>query len=338
MKPISSAIKSRIIFLLRSNHSTHDIASQTGVSQSTVARIRKMEGINVSANRTGRPRVLTVQDERSIVRAVSTGKHSNAVEAQRQLDTESGVRVSADTVRRVLKRNGLCARVKTRKPLLRPRHLRQRLAFARKYANWTVDDWKRVIWSDETKINVFGSDGRQYCYRRPGERIQPHHVQPTVKHGGGSLMLWGCFTSAGVGYACRIDGGMDAELYQSILQDDLLGTVEWFALERNEIYFQHDNDPKHTARSTKQWLSDNEIRVLDWPAQSPDLNPIEHLWRHLKQRLAAYDNPPKGVHDLWERVEKEWEAIDPDYCARLVASMPARMAAVLKAKGGYTKW
>ena len=80
------------------------------------------------------------------------------------------------------------------------------------------------------------------------------------------------------------------------------------------------------------------MEVLVWPAQSPDLNPIEHLWEYLKRRLAEYETPPKGILELWERVQAEWEKIEASVCQGLVESMPRRVEAVLKAKGGYTKY
>ena len=75
-----------------------------------------------------------------------------------------------------------------------------------------------------------------------------------------------------------------------------------------------------------------------WPAQSPDLNPIEHLWTHLKKKLAEYEQPPKEILELWERAEAEWNKIDKEVCQNLIESMPRRIEAVIGAKGGYTKY
>lgn len=239
------------------------------------------------------------------------------------------------TIRNTLKQEGLRAAVKVKKPFLSKAHRRRRLEFALEHQHWTLDDWRRVIWSDETKINRVGSDGRVWGWKKAGSEQQ---VKGTLKFGGGSLMVWGCMTPQGVGYMCKIDGRMDAELYTRILQDDLLATVEFYGLDREELIFQQDNDPKHTSCKASKWFKDNNINVLKWPAQSPDLNPIEHLWSHLKRQLAASEAPPAGIHELWDQVQAEWEKIPPEVCVGLIESMPRRIKAVIKAKGGNTKY
>ena len=122
---------------------------------------------------------------------------------------------------------------------------------------------------------IWGSDGCKYYWSRPGDSLKPHHIDVTVKHGGGSLMMWGCMTYDGPNYACQIyDGTMDSELYQHILDTSLSDTMEYYGYNWSEMYFQHDGDPKHRSKSTIKWLKDNNVRYIDdWPAQSPDLNP-----------------------------------------------------------------
>lgn len=98
-------------------------------------------------------------------------------------------------------------------------------------------------------------------------------------------------------------------------------------------------DPKHTAKSVKEWLATQNFQVLQWPAQSPDLNPIENLWAYLKFHLTSdFNSPPSSLKVLWERVEEIWNKIPLDYCESLVRSMPKRLLAVKKAKGLWTKY
>ena len=131
---------------------------------------------------------------------------------------------------------------------------------------------------------------------------------------------------------------MDVDIYCQILDDDLQKTIEYYGLEVDNIIFQQDNDSKHTSGLAKQWFKDDGIDVLLWTPQSPDLNPIEHLWEILKRGLASYERAPGGILELWERVQDEWEKIDIEICQKLIESLPKRVEAVIKAKGGYTKY
>jgi hypothetical protein len=139
----------------------------------------------------------------------------------------------------------------------------------------------------------------------------------------------------------RIDAKVTSNIYRNVLQDHLLP----FANEAREIgwVFMQDNDPKqgspHMARSSKlmkQWFLDNEITVLDHPPQSPDLNPIEHLWEELKRR--AKGKKFRNRDEAWAFYSAEWKKIPTETLNKLVTSMPSRSRAVYAAKGFATKY
>jgi hypothetical protein len=87
-------------------------------------------------------------------------------------------------------------------------------------------------------------------------------------------MVWRCLLWDGPGFATKIEGRMDAELYTAILEDELQQTMEWYGLETEDVIFQQDNEPKHTSKKARKWFNEHGYQVLQWPAQSPDLNPI----------------------------------------------------------------
>ena len=103
-----------------------------------------------------------------------------------------------------------------------------------------------------------------------------------------------------------------------ILDHHLFQSIEDLEIPADEAIFQQDNNPKHTSKMAQKWFSENQIKVLDCPAQSPDLNPIEHTWNHLKKQLQKSSSPLKGVLELWERVEVEWPKIEPEECQKLI--------------------
>lgn len=343
MKKLPEDKRKSAILLLQNGHTLREVADKLSIGRGSVARIKEEAKLELPKSKGGRPRVLSPANEIYCIQQVTRKRVPDAVKVTKGLENDLGIKCHPETVRRVLRRKGLDAIEKPKKPLLKDKHVKARLAWCLAHKDWTQDDWRRVIWSDETKINRFNSDGRQWVWVRSNEELQNHHCKLTVKHGGGGIMLWSAITYAGVGWICRISGNMDKTLYKEILEDDLEQTIahtcEKLGLRRDQVIFQHDNDPKHTSKSVKEYLEQQSYKVMEWPSQSPDLNPIENMWSLLKRRLNDFESAPKGMEDLNERVTKVWyEQISPEECRKVIDSMPKRIKACIKAKGRWTKY
>ncbi len=203
-----------------------------------------------------------------------------------------------------------------------------------KEKNWTVAQWSKVLFSDESKFCIsFGNQGPR-VWRKGGEAHSPSCMKSSVKFPQ-SVMIWGAMSSAGVGPLCFLKTNVTAPVYQEILEHFMLPSADQLFKDADFI-FQQDLAPAHTAKSTKSWLNDHGVAVLDWPANSPDLNPIENLWGIVKRKMR--NKRPKHADELKAIVKETWASIPPQQCHKLITSMPRRIEAVIKAKGAPTKY
>jgi DDE superfamily endonuclease len=147
-------------------------------------------------------------------------------------------------------------------------------------------------------------------------------------------MLWVCFTRNGVGPLHRVVGNMDQHMYKGIIENIMLPHAKR-KMGRDWI-FQQDNDPKHTSGLVKGAMAQKNIRLLEWPSQSPDLNPIEYFWEEFDRSCKG--RKPKNQNHLFEMLKQKCYNIPISVLIKLVDSMPRRCEAVIAAKGFPTKY
>ena len=220
-----------------------------------------------------------------------------------------------------------------------------RLKWARKYQTWRLNHWEHVIWSDECYIFIGDTKGTVYVTRRPDEVLDDDCTIKTFSQSPIRVMIWACFAYGYKGPLVVLDypggpgGGMNSERYiEQVLSEDFKHFYGSVKRHRRYAIFQQDGAKCHTSKMTMQWLSKNSIKLFPHPASSPDLNPIENLWHTLKQHVRSREHPPTSLSELKQAVREAWDSISIDEINALVKSMPERVQAVLKAKGGHTKY
>ncbi len=247
--------------------------------------------------------------------------------------------ISERTTRRTLKQMGYSSRRPHRVPLLSAKNRKRRLQFAQAHQNWTIEDWKNVAWSDESRFLLRHSDGRVRIWRKEHESMDPSCLVSKVQAGGGGVMVWGIFSWHTLCPLVTIEHRLNATAYLSIVADHVhlfMTTV----YPSSDGYFQQDNAPRHKAPIISDWFleHDNEFTLLKWPPQSPDLNPMEHLWDVVEREIHIMDVQPTNLQQLRDAVMSIWTKICEECFQHLVESMPRRIKAVLKAKGGPTRY
>lgn len=296
----------------------------------------KKDGLEMPPPRVGRPPILTERNGRYLLRTLKENRQTNIKELHDNFTQTANVKVSVRTVQRYLHEQGFFGRAGVRKPFVTEVNRKKRFSWAKERKDWG-EEWKNIIWSDESKFELFKGSGRRWVWRRPHEKYDVECLIPTFKSGQDGIMVWGCFTYNGLGPLVRLEGRINAAAYIDVLDDHLLGFIDNLG-DEEEYLFQEDNAPIHTARVTTEWKRDNDIETLPWPAQSPDMNPIENLWDELERQVRARKPLPKNREELWSVLQEEWGKIEIHKLQNLVNSMPNRIKAVLNSKGNPTKY
>ena len=255
----------------------------------------------------GRRRKTRTYADRILQRKVRTNRRKSVSSVKAEVVNELIVIVSKLTVRRRLHEVSLYGRVARKKPYVNKINRHKHLEYAKNYREKPLGFWNKVLWSDESKFNLFGSDGKVVVWHSPKEAFVAECTIPTVKHGVGNVKCCRCFSSSGVGRLIFIDDNMTGESSREILENNLLKSVEKLRMSDDWI-FQHDNDPKHRAAIVTNWLDRNGVERVHWPLFSLDLDPVEHLWDEVERQLKK--KQPKSQNELKESLIEVWHGIE----------------------------
>ncbi|CAI2347796.1 unnamed protein product [Caenorhabditis sp. 36 PRJEB53466] len=289
-KNISQDIRKAMVIGFRSGCSKDVLAQQFTCSKRAIEKVLKQfrdEGALVERKSPGRPRITSKNVDRNIVRASREDPQRSSTDIQMIVKSPNEVTPSLRTVGRRLQHAGLHGRRPAKKPSISKKNRIARVAWAKAHLHWGRQEWANHVFSDESKFNLFGTDGIKWIRRPVGCRFDPSYQLQ-------NRQAWRWFS----------DG--------------------------------QDNDPKHTSKHIKDWFRRRHVNLLDWPSQSPDLNPIEHLWEHVERQLRGIR--ASNANQKFDQLQFVWQAIPMSVIHTLLDSMPKRCQAVIDAKGYPTKY
>lgn len=238
----------------------------------------------------------------------------------RNVEKQLHITLSQKTIGNRLKEIGVKNKNLKPVPALTPAHIEKRKEFCQTYKRI---NWKRIIFSDETSIQL--SPSRQRAWVFPWKR----GVLPVIKYPK-KKMFWSFITNKDVGPLVPIIGSLNSQSYIELLKKYLTPVVK-DSMKKRHFIFQQDNAPCHSSIATRTWLAKNNIKVMKWPPNSPDLNPIENMWSVLKQRVMM--EHPKTIDALTRVAKKEWNLMSSQYLNSLYLWMSKRVNQVLKRNG-----
>lgn len=338
-REISVFDRMRIVTLHDAGHSNHQIHRMLHIPRSSIVRIvaRYAEAGTVERRpRSGRPRVLDEREDRYVVQYARRHRNASARALRDHFQHTFRRVISTSTVIRRLHLANLRARRPLRVPTLLPRHRAARLQWAREHSGWLLQQWRWVLFTDETRIGLQSDDRRQRVWREPGRHQRLNFPREVAPYQGGTVMFWGGIMFNRRTPLLPIRQNMTSRVYMETVIRPIIYPL------RNELgenfIFMDDNARPHRARTVQEALEQGHITRLPWPANSPDQNPIENMWDFVSRALRNRINAPQNEDELIAAAVQEWNNISQETINRLVVSMHSRVNMLLNRRGGHTDY
>ncbi len=337
-KKISDKVCKNVLLHHQNGLSNVKISKMEKISATSVRRILKnMENIN-SKNSGGRPKILKPRETNVLVREFSKGSLETTTNGVELVKNYFEKNISNSTVRNILKENNFQNYKKIPKPFISRVNFQKRKNFYNLHRNFTYQDFGKYVFTDEASFQLLNAAGGQTYYKKKNVSTSTKSFIRTKKFGGGSIMIWGFITFFGQLKIYRVNGKMDSNKYIRLLEDEFIDDAVLCGLNLGEMVFQQDNASCHVSKKTLNWVKEQNINVLSWPPQSPDMNPIEDVWNYLDSQVRKRQPEIKTIDDLWRILDEEAAKISPEYIKKLYKSLPRRISALKKSNFDVTKY
>ena len=320
--------------MIKCGKTIKDVAQELGLTRQTIRRWRRMKFPVRDKPRSGRPRRTRRRIDQAIVRKATNDPTLSVSE----IGATTCPTVSRSTVWRRLKENGFISRKRPTTIDLTERHKKNRLDWAMRHCHWRDLQWKKVVWSDEASVRLRGKDGRLRIWITSGQKIPEDLKQPVRQGGGGWLLVWGAIWIGGRSDLVILKETMNSERYLRILEKQIYPISFQLGNPSTDWIYMDDNAPPHRSSMVKEFKKNTDLRTIDWPAMSPDLNPIENVWSILKRNIRKKMKPNDNMEKLELLLRKEWNDLKQSTIDNLIICMPTRIRMVIENCGSTTKY